>query len=564
MLVYPVSCRTALESVVCVRISETRVVLASKPTVACFGEAHAAAGVLGYLTLVLFCVGFPACLFWLLQCSDKFDRSVLEDFKNKATNEAKENANWTSSSASASADTDAEDPPSATVFEAVVNPMFDARGNAPRFPEKRLSNEGKAGDRRKKTKKTSTSSDNPRAASVPAYVFAFVRQRKEIQAAFKPLVLGDFNITFLAFRPAYLCVIFAASVGNHVFPPSSTYAAHRCFVTMAVIILYYSALVWLRPLRRSRLWTLPVQLSLLIASVLALSLIGFIEVSDLELEANESIVEALSLVAVICVVVIIAVVIPVAAVYELVEGAKRDIRMDKLRSAMKRKCLSPHMSQKKLKVTLSVADMLQDLGVDGEEYAEVMSSLRINESVVEQDEDVKEDTSVEMVAAAVSDPINLLVVQAKSSEVSKTSRHGSSRKKKRGKKKLPPAPKRRAMILRKISDGGGNDSNSGSGSSSSSSSSRDDSSGDSSDSSSDGSSSNGDIEDSVAAFISDHEEEWRVIFRKTGKIPSDMKAFFRCNGLKKAMAMKVLKEKTRLNLSASKSFRFYSEHQNTF
>ena len=26
----------------------------------------------------------------------------------------------------------------------------------------------------------------------------------------------------------------------------------------------------------------------------------------------------------------------------------------------------------------------------------------------------------------------------------------------------------------------------------------------------------------------------------------------------------VLKEKTRLNLSASKSFRFYSEHQNTF
>ena len=78
------------------------------------------------------------------------------------------------------------------------------------------------------------------------------------------------------------------------------------------------------------------------------------------------------------------------------------------------------------------------------------------------------------------------------------------------------------------------------------------------------SNSDSDIEDSVAAFIADHEDEWRKSFGKTDKIPSDMKTFFRRNGLKKAMAMKLLEKKTRLNLSAGKSFRFFSENHDTF
>eukprot|EP00946_MAST-07B_sp_MAST-7B-sp1_P000628 g628.t1 len=47
-------------------------------------------------------------------------------------------------------------------------------------------------------------------------------------------------------------------------------------------------------------------------------------------------------------------------------------------------------------------------------------------------------------------------------------------------------------------------------------------------------------DDPVEIFIADHAPTWKKLYTKTGKIPKDMKSFFRENGLKKSRARRVL------------------------
>ena len=47
-----------------------------RPSIQCFGEAHVVTGYTACLTLVLFCLGYPVCLLWLVKFSSTFDHSA--------------------------------------------------------------------------------------------------------------------------------------------------------------------------------------------------------------------------------------------------------------------------------------------------------------------------------------------------------------------------------------------------------------------------------------------------------------------------------------------------------
>ena len=92
---------------------------------------------------------------------------------------------------------------------------------------------------------------------------------------------------------------------------------------MALVISYYSALVWFRPFRYSRRWIFPVQLSIGFISLLSLVLIAFIELSGVGKEVDKQAVDILSWVSLVCGGIVIVVVIPMSSVYELLKGAEK-------------------------------------------------------------------------------------------------------------------------------------------------------------------------------------------------------------------------------------------------
>ena len=302
ILVYPLICRTALASIHCVQIEgsvKNIYILASKATVECFSEAHFFNGVLGSMALLFFCFGFPAAIFLLLSVSKIFDQSAMlaVEFTVQRSYTVE------------SVDGFRRQPNDSNRGEWSENPMNTRNSNAA---------EGSA----RRSNRSSFDLNEDRAY---ASVLAFVRQEKNVLFAFRPLLLGDFRIGFLRLRPIQLCLIFALSFGSAFFPPSSTYAVHRTFVTMALVISYYSALVWFRPFRYSRRWIFPVQLSIGFISLLSLVLIAFIELSGVGKEVDKQAVDILSWVSLVCGGIVIVVVIPMSSVYELLKGARKDI-----------------------------------------------------------------------------------------------------------------------------------------------------------------------------------------------------------------------------------------------
>ena len=355
-LLYPLGVRTALKSVVCVRVvvpearsagagggqGDTMSVLRARPTIPCFGSAHAANGVLGYATLVFVCLGFPACLIWLVRCSKQFDQGVVASVRLKnrkrvllAKNKKRKGGGAEVAAAGASGNVEMTRA-AASFYGSQVNPYFNQAVAAA---------EG-AGDGGGGNKKSGAASCSSPAAATPAsaaattskprrhshvlvgqptLVQAFVRYNPEHLTAFRPLVESDYRLAFLGFRPAYLYLLLLLSAGTVVFPPSSPHAVPRLCFSLAVIVLYYTAFLYFRPLRRSRRWILPVHMSIFVVGVLALALSAITEISDLEGGENMGLVRTLSFVIVVGVALIIGVVIPAAAMYDLVTGARREI-----------------------------------------------------------------------------------------------------------------------------------------------------------------------------------------------------------------------------------------------
>jgi hypothetical protein len=439
---YAVACRFALRSVVCARVSvfaraesgegwEEILVLRWKPSVECFGEAHFATGVLGYVTLVCFCAGFPAYLFFLVCRSNMFDHSQRRKKKQAVQSDGGGSASVQSDGGgSASADDPATTVTASHHVVAHSERRIEKNGGAftkAEFEtyyggttewdaaevaqtdhdcqsERRIDESGGAFTKAEfethyrgttewgaaevaQTAPIKKEFLNP--ASHSAAIYAFVRERKDILVAFTPLIKSDYDIPYLGVRPAYLCLLFMMSIGQAVFPPSSSiYAAHRVFVSLALIILYIAFVAWLRPYRRDRVWVFAVQLCVMWSSVLILCLAGYVElIYDIEEDEDaQGVVEVLSSVVVVCVVVVVAIVMPMATVYELVRGAKRDLRVNRLKARLKARMLARRMKMNNenenpgLQPTLPITNMLHDIGAgdDAVEFGELRHSISMN------------------------------------------------------------------------------------------------------------------------------------------------------------------------------------------
>ena len=421
-LLYPMTTRNALTYVTCARITaapsvlpsdgesdEVMVyVLRSRPSIQCFGEAHAATGYTACLTLVLFCVGYPACLLWLVKFSSTFDHSAavkagvpvggkggsccsysclrtMETMKGrkKAGTIAEDEVSPEVSAINpmmfqkSRLNADASKGTATTAAVAAVNKqaseVVTAGSTNSFFPKKKKTRAGKLA--RGRGEKRPGSADGGGALGKNS-MFAFVRMRKELLFAFKPLIQSDYKLGYLTFRPMYLVMIFVLACGTAIAPPSSRYAALRAFLSLAVITMYYSALAWSRPMRHNRRWVLPVLLSICFVSILALGLTAVVETRDLQEEGNVRLVRGLSLAVVVCVVFLIAFLIPLAAIYEIVAGAKRDVRNEQLRTRLKSQCALGNMSKRELAARLFSMDMAQDFGVAEELVQQVAGAVQ--------------------------------------------------------------------------------------------------------------------------------------------------------------------------------------------
>ena len=147
------------------------------------------------------------------------------------------------------------------------NPMFQkSPGSNSLFSEKKKSREGRTACERGEKMPGSANSG---VLFGENSMFAFVRKRKGLLFAFKPLVQSDYKLGYLTFRPMYLVVIFVLACSTAIAPPSSRFAVLRSLLSIAVITMYYSVLAWSRPMRQKRRWVLPVMLSIFFATNIA-------------------------------------------------------------------------------------------------------------------------------------------------------------------------------------------------------------------------------------------------------------------------------------------------------
>ena len=87
---------------------------------------------------------------------------------------------------------------------------------------------------------------------------------------------------------------------------------------------------------------------------------------DLQDEGNMRLVHGLSLAVFVCVIFLIVVMIPFVATYDIVSGARRDVRYERLRARLKSQCALGNMSERELAAALLSMDVAQDFGVADE------------------------------------------------------------------------------------------------------------------------------------------------------------------------------------------------------
>ena len=421
---YPLACRTALASTVCEQIHSSTLstqilknesledktlmtrVLQSKPSIQCFGNEHIVNGSIGYMTILLYGVGFPFLLYWLLNFSKQFDQKVVarhhKDIRNKRriaktirkTTSKSKITIWRSKSRKCN-----------VISSSTVNPIYKSdvhvesksanksESNLPMFPVR---------------SSTAVVLKNQGFVNKPARnsVHAFVRFSSMKYLAFKPLVDSDYALHGLLFRPAYLYVLLLLSVGCHLIPPGTYFAIYRLIFSVVLLFAYYGGLLVLRPLKYNRQWILPIHLSIFVASLLSLILIIIIEVESKERRefGHEvaSIVYALSTIIVVLVLLIIGLLMPTAAIYDLVQGARSDAKVENSKQrVVRRKNLSANQnwhnsSVQDLKDCASFRDMLKDIDFDEEkEQGHLLQAMMKNRTL-------KATQMLEMVALELS------------------------------------------------------------------------------------------------------------------------------------------------------------------
>ena len=355
ILLASVTTRMAARSTACVRPSpQSAPVLISRPSIVCYGELHAINGMLGWVTFITYCVGFPVMLTWLALRSKYFDHKIRRN-----TGSEKLAVAQLSKGESAPA-------------KSVANPMISQRHRGKMDVVFEDSSKGQkidatfcngkeiysVGSKVRTATKDNTFSTSSKAnmsskSNIAAKesttsvcccnanlfemrkrqhisVLKFVRNRRSTYISFKSLIEGDFHLSFLPFCSARLLLLFTLAMTDAYVPRGAGVNAWLRFgLGGAAIIGYPAAIFYFQPLRRTRSWKLPVIFSIFLVTFVALLLHLFAA------NGNDAGVQVLSSVLIVAISLLIAVVIPTAAVIEIVLGARRDVRCIKLRERIK-------------------------------------------------------------------------------------------------------------------------------------------------------------------------------------------------------------------------------------
>ena len=234
----------------------------------------------------------------------------------------------------------------------------------------------------------------------------FVFHHPLLYVAYKPLIENDFHICHLYFRPLYLGLLFALPCLTLLNP--ATQALTKLVLGTCFLISYVFLLLYLKPLRRTRSWKLPVKILVVVIGVLALVLNYVSSLKNIYVDGSisnknvETAILGLSFAVVILSGLLIGIIIPIAAVYELWSGAKREkkcSRMFKMLKArrnnlkLKRNVLNSAKSSVIEKLTDMVGSSIGD--ADPEEMFLLLQLLETEEHQTPMDSNNVESNNVE-------------------------------------------------------------------------------------------------------------------------------------------------------------------------
>jgi len=333
ILMYAVVAKTSVEAIHCIDNGNGTMVLSSNYRVECWqNEHHYFNGMLGWCTLIMYCMGLPLFCGWLVSCAPWFNHAAK---KNTTTT--------TTTTTTTNEDTD----PKRATRGSVVNGFMTA-GEKERM---RNSMQKSKQWRRRPEQEEQQNIDSTCCAihdlgtiraRQRSSVLLFVHHRPNLYISYKPLIECDYHIHHLYFRPAYLILLLVLASLDVIPAEQSVF---RLIVGGVCLLLYIGATFVIKPMRRTRNWKLPVKLLIVVIGLLALSLNYVSGLLDENGEHWHNGIQILSFAVIILTGLLICIVIPLSAVYELWIGARREKKCQWLREQyMKRKNIAGDIS----------------------------------------------------------------------------------------------------------------------------------------------------------------------------------------------------------------------------
>lgn len=279
ILIYAVVAKTSVESIHCINNGNNTYVQNINPEIICYENVyHYNNGILGWCTLITYCLGLPIFMLWLVSRASWFDHA-----ERKRQKESSGGSSVVHSKGGSSISGDGNGGSRGSV----VATFMTSGGRERMKHNKSHSSEANDAILSGESKQNSSVTKEPdqyvaAAASCCSLrdlgtvrarqrssVLRFVFHRPIVYVSYKPLIECDYHIKYLYFRPTYLVLLFVlASLG--VVPKSN--AGLRLIIGGIALLIYISATLIIKPLRRTRQWKLPVKCLIVIIGLLALTL----------------------------------------------------------------------------------------------------------------------------------------------------------------------------------------------------------------------------------------------------------------------------------------------------
>jgi hypothetical protein len=334
ILLYSVVARTAIDSVHCVDdgVNGGRLVQASNRRVVCWGNPHHRFnGLLGWLTLIVYCCGLPIFLLWMTRRAPWFDQTArrVEKEERRAKRESKRSREAAAATVGAT---------TAVTTRDGVNPQFLTPGDV----ERRVAGREAAALELDFDKDEDANDGNlccrldnlgTVRARQRSSVLRFVFFRPIVYTSYKPLVECDYHIAYLYFRPLYMAILLVLASLTLVSADAAA-SGWRVAIGSVALFSYASLLLYVKPMRRTRSWKMPVKVLVILIAWLALILNFVASVVDQSGKHSHHAIQVLSFVVVGLSGMLICVVIPMAAVYELWSGAKKEEKCKRIKKRL--------------------------------------------------------------------------------------------------------------------------------------------------------------------------------------------------------------------------------------